>query len=881
MEVIACRINADWDAIGSLLAARKLYPGAALALPAPQRLLAEDAAGAARLRGLLVFRTPDQLDRAQINRLTLVGARRAAEIGDLASLAADPNVELHIIDHRRAGPGDYDPDLEIVQNVGACVTILTHLLVERGLILSAEEATWAMLGLQEKTGGLLSPATMPRDFQAAAHLREWGADLGVVAEARLRDLRPEQLLLLYDLSHAAARLRVAGRELVVAEAAAPEGMTGLEHCVELLHQRQRAATTAALIVQGHEIKLLARRRGDGLDLARLAAIFSEPGNSATLDELRSAFAISLRGATVPQVREKLVRALPGLAAPPIKARELAERAAPLAADATAAQAQVHVLQSAAPAAPVVDAEGRVVGVLEGATVARALHLGLADFPVRELLAADPLIVDADADLEALFETAAEARQSILPVLDCGHFLGAIDRSRLLAAAGRAWRIVEPSAQAVAAGRRRESLARPLAKNLPPALHALLARVGALAAERQTPAHLVGGCTRDLALGRPNLDLDVVVEGDAIDLAQALAAELGGKTAAHDEFQTATLTVGELRLDLAMARRETYERPGALPRVEPGSLREDAARRDFAVNALLLDLHPDRLGELTDFVDGLADLHNRRLRVLHGLSFVEDPTRLLRAVRFAKRFDFQLDEASQRLFRAAADRGFLELVDGRRIAKELGLIFAEERPQPPLEALFREGLFAHLALPVEFTAEFAHLLNRVARIVLWRRKFATDIDANEADIWLAGVAYLLRPNLKREFYERLSLPAPAIERLLALPAAARQLVDDVGDEYKPTISRLAGMIRERPLEAALLATAVADDDGPFRAVTDYLQAWVRIKPQITGDDLLALGVAPGPIFREILAKIRDARLDGRVVTKHDELALAKQLSEQGK
>ncbi len=853
MELIACRINADWDDVGGLLLARKLYPGAAAAMPAPQARLAEGDDGAARLRALFGFRAPEQIDAAQVNRLTLVGVRRAADLGALAALATEPRIELHVIDCRAGRDGDVTPDLEIVHPGGACTTVLTHLLAERGLSLTPVEATWALLGLYEKTGAFLLPATTAPDLRAAALLREWGADLDAVAEARRGELAPEQTQLLYDLARSARRLRFGAVEVVAAETAARADVAGVAPCVARLHALHGAPTTVALVTQSMGVALYAHSAG-GLDLARLAAAFGGEGGPEAL-------ALDLPGRTAADARAALHAALQALAGAPLTAGDYAERVATISADADAARAQLHFLQTDANAAPVVDAEGRAVGVLDRAEVMRALHHGLRDWPVRELLAGPRVVVDAADDLDAVCAAVASGAPSIIPVLRRDRVVGAL-----------AWR----PARSRAAGEAPASLDRSLARQLPREQFALLQRLGERAAAQGAAAYLVGGGVRDLLLGRPLLDLDVVFEGDAIAFARAAAEAWGGKAVVHEEFGTAALLVAAGRVDLATARREYYERPAALPVVAPAGVRDDAARRDFGVNALLADLRPARFGATLDFVGGFDDLRHRRIRTLHALSFVEDPTRLFRAARFAGRFGFELDEPTQGRFRAAVERGFVERLDSARLWKEMARLFAEEHPLPALEMLIHERVLAHVELPVEWTPELAPILRQTAKMLAWRRTSAADSVADEPRIWLAALTCTTPNPRKREFFQRLNLPGPVADRAFELPGQAHALAEDLTGAASPTVSSLAGLIRRASIDAALFAAAVADDDRVRRIVRYYLREWQLVKPEVTGDDLLALGAAPGPRFREILDAIRDARLDGRVRKRDDEVALAKEM-----
>lgn len=483
--------------------------------------------------------------------------------------------------------------------------------------------------------------------------------------------------------------------------------------------------------------------------------------------------------------------------------------------------------------------GRAWGGATPATLSRALGLGLGRAPVGALLWGAPAAPPAMAEV-AVRRRLGPAVPFVVVVAG-GTPVGAVLR------AGGA-RNGLPGSAAEALARVDDGRAR------------LLGAVGALGAEMGTPVAAVGGLVRDLLRGhaRPaGADLDVVVGGDGRALARRLARALGGTVVEHAAFLTATVTLADgTRLDVATARRERYGRPGALPGIEPATLAEDLARRDFSVNALAIRLERDRWGEILDPTGGLADLRGRRIRILHPLSFVEDPTRVFRALRFAVRFGFALERTTRRLLGQAATLPVYEALSGDRLRAELALILAEPDPAATLVALGRAGAFRLLEAGYRFPVSAARLLRKVAAT----GRLRLGPDTIEALTVLA-----LRAHLGAG-------AAEAWGTRLALPPAIRTAIARARGETPQLLARLArtrgveeayALLKAVPEVTAAWAHVLARARSARRRIADHLVRWRHLRPLLTGDDLRGLGLEPGPTFGRLLDGLLAAQAAQRV------------------
>jgi tRNA nucleotidyltransferase (CCA-adding enzyme) len=376
-----------------------------------------------------------------------------------------------------------------------------------------------------------------------------------------------------------------------------------------------------------------------------------------------------------------------------------------------------------------------------------------------------------------------------------------------------------------------------------------------------PAFLVGGAVRDLMLGRGTVDLDVAVEGDARAVAREVAGRLGGEAKEHERFGTATVRAGGLSVDLASTRRETYSEPGALPDVEPAGLAEDLGRRDFTINAMAIDLNGEDVGRLEDPQGGRADLDAGLIRVLHGESFVDDPTRLLRALRYEARFGFRMDEQTERLAREAAAGAGFATVSGARVRDEL-LDLLREHEAPAAVARMRElGLDRALDPSLEADPDL------VASALL----ACAETGADRA---LAGLAALVSsgPEALRDWVEDLHLGRQQADAVLRAAAKGPQLASTLRNELAP--SAVHAVLSCEPPEALAMALARG---APGGQVLSYIAELRGVRLEITGHDLLEAGIPQSPAIGRALEETLRRKLDGEVSGRDEELALALELA----
>lgn len=420
---------------------------------------------------------------------------------------------------------------------------------------------------------------------------------------------------------------------------------------------------------------------------------------------------------------------------------------------------------------------------------------------------------------------------------------------------------------------RVHLAAELEAALPAAQLRLLQAVAAEAEAAELPLYMVGGVVRDLLLSRPVKDFDLVVEGDAIALGQRLVRKLGGRLTSHRRFGTAIWHLEGLEgdvpaaIDLISARRERYAHPGALPEVSFGDIQQDLLRRDFSINTLALRLDGGHFGRLLDPLGGLADLAAGQLRGLHDRSFIDDPTRILRILRFAARLEFTI-EARTATWLGVALPGLGE-ISGERVRNELTAILAEAAPSRALAQAEALGVLAAIHPALHFDDAMAASLARLPDEVdpLWALGETARIDLAYL-LWLrhlpaeAGLAVAAHLRLPQRVSEALVAWSGLAERLPQLSAAAPSEVV-LALESAPDLA-MAGLAVE------------SDDENVRELLANYAGQWRHVRPTLNGHDLSRRGLEPGPRYGRILATLRAAWLDGQVTSPDEERALLDQL-----
>lgn len=864
MDVITTHVNADFDSLGAMVGAKKLYPEAVLAFPGAQEKTLRQFLVESTLYAIDVVKAK-QVDLDQVRRLILVDVAQAERIGRFAPLAGRPGVELHVYDHHPPSPDDVRPHVAHIDRVGAATTLLVELLRERRIPVQPDEATLMIFGIYEDTGCLTFGSTTPRDLEAAAWLLGQGADVTAVTSVITPELTVEQVSLLDNLLRSRTVHRIHGVEVTVAEASADQYVGDLAVLAHKIRDMENLGALVLLVRMEDRVQLVARSRLPEVDMARLAREFGGGGHP-------EAASATIRDLTLIQAREKLAAVLPHAVRPPTTARDIWSTPVKWIPSGTSLAEVSRLLDRYHINAMPVLHEGRLVGIVTRLLVGRALQHGLADAPADDYMVTEFATVPPWAPLDRLRELIIWGNQRFLPVVEEGRLLGAVTRTDLL----RAMEGLEKGSPLEVPAQAQERFAgKLLEERLPPAVLERLRELGRAAEEAGMSAYLVGGIVRDLLLRRPNLDVDVVVEGDALALAAELGRRWGAKVRAHRAFGTAkVITPDGLHIDVATARTEYYPRPASLPTVEWSSLKLDLYRRDFTINTLALRLAPGRFGEVIDFFGSLRDLKEGMVRILHNLSFVEDPTRVLRALRFQLRFGFRLGRQTQKLLRSAVRMGFLSQARGRRLFQEWVHLMEEADPVEALDALDEHGVLAALHTGLRLTPKSRELLERVRGVITWFELLYLDTPMRRWMVYLLALFDGLDEQEAEGLVRSFGVAGREGKQLLDNRRAGYRALLELREELsrgEPRNSRAYDILVPCSPETLLFLMAKTQDEAKRRLISRYYTQLAGVKPLLGGRDLKELDIPPGAVYRQLLQGLLHARLDGEVTTREDEVA----------
>ncbi len=852
MDLITTHLTADLDGIASMVALWLLEGPAELCLPGAMdptshRFWSENAAALPPLLTMRELR--ERVRQDPLRRLRVGDTADPARIGLLGELARQAPDVLCWDNHPVT---EQDLPRAPMPDAGACTSVLVLELARRGITPTPVQASLFLLGIHVDTGHFTYPGTTALDHEAAARCHAWGAPADLPRRYLPKGFTARQLELLETMAASVERWTVGPHEIPVAALEAEAYEPDLSTLLEQLREAEAWPSAFLLVSQGPRVAIIGRSDGT-IDVGALLRMLGGGGHpEAASAVLRSATLLEARALLKDALQERLERRW--------TAGELAvRRLVHVAATASISTLAETLHQARVNAVPLSEGEGEslmLVGLVSRQEADAAMRHHLGDRPAIEISAGPPAWVSPEASLTAVRHLLiTDGRRLVAVGTPPGPPLGVLTRGTLF----RAWEaedLARPDLDAPPpAAKVAQLFRRGLGKSL-----AQVERVGRLARELEMSAWLVGGCVRDLLLGRAARDIDLVIEGDAMALAQALARRHGGRALLHEAFGTAHWEHEGHTLDLATARVEWYEAPASLPKVAHAELRRDLYRRDFTINAMAISLDPESLGALEDPFGGARDLRQGLLRVLHGLSFHDDPTRAFRAARFAARFDFRLAPQTEALLQNVRRAGVLDALGRERLGVELDRLL-DELEVLQAARLLRDWELLPLIHP-QFVAD-AHLLDRVVRVTAAvqrvRGLYDRPLSFRQADpLWLVIAAAVPR-EARAELLRMVPGDRHAHRRWLDGPERVQEALSEIWTARRP--SEAARALLGLDLVERVYALGVSP--GPKNEA--WLTWWERegqlLRASVNGQTMLARGVKPGPALGLALRAAQDAAWDG--------------------
>lgn len=860
MEIITSHINADFDALASMVAALRIYPAAVLVFPGSQEKKVRDFIEA--FHPAAIKRLKD-VELSGVTRMVLVDSKSPGRIGAFAALIGRKGVAVHVYDHHPHEEGDIHGELEVIEPLGATASIMTEVLKARKLQPTPMEATLLALGIYEETGSLLFPTTTERDVNALSYLLKSGASLRIISAFMKTEMGRQELSILNKLLDNSEELSVRGLRIKIARANIENYVGDAAHLAHSIMDMEDIDALVLMLAMEGKVLMIGRSRAVELNIAEALAEFGGGGHwaaaSATLTE--TPFEL---------LEEKLVSVLDRVVRPQTTAADVMTRPV-VTADykATVKRAEAIMTRYGVNVLPVVK-EGAYLGVISREVVEKALFHGFGKSRVTDFTTTDVRTVSRETPVNKVESIMVEQNQRFIPVLSGTEIVGAVTRTDILRLLYEDYlRRSRLAGGQVEARQMEKSLAKNLKEKYPEDIIEMLSLCGEVAGALGYGLYMVGGAVRDLVMGKENLDIDLVVEGDAIVFSKELALRHEIKIRSHERFGTAHLIFpGEVHIDVAGARTEHYESPAALPKVESSSIKKDLQRRDFTINTLALKLNPGDFGLLLDFFGARRDIEEKTIRVLHDLSFVEDPTRAFRAVRFAVRFGFKLSRHTEELLKSALRMNLFRKLSGSRLYEELMLIFSETEPVESIKKLSGYGLLKVIHPALRLDGGLLSVLNAAHDSLLWFELSFMEGLPDRPRIYLMALLSGLTEEERGKTLARLDVSL----------GARRKISEDFADAKKALTARippgdtalLYDALHGASLEGLLLAMAATRESERKKQITRYLLELRKLKTELTGSDLIGMGFAPGPAFSRILGELLREKVRGALKSREDEM-----------
>jgi tRNA nucleotidyltransferase (CCA-adding enzyme) len=523
--------------------------------------------------------------------------------------------------------------------------------------------------------------------------------------------------------------------------------------------------------------------------------------------------------------------------------------------------------------PIVNSKGSLAGIITRKDVDKAINHGLGHAPVKGFKSSGIITAGPNTTIDEIQRMMIENGIGRIPIIKGKEIAGIVTRKDILRFLhGQRFYITPQKDFNYHTSEIKEKITSLFTEEI----NDILKNVSMAAKELKINAYLVGGIVRDILLGMPNFDIDIVVEGDGIGFAKKLSKKLGCRMNSHKKFNTAVLVLGDgQHIDIATSRIEFYKRPGALPSVEWGSIGQDLSRRDFTINAMALSLNEKNFGQILDFFGGRKDLNDKRVKILHKMSFIEDPTRIFRAVRFEQRLGFEMDKQTEKLVRSTIEMDVVSELTGVRIRDELISILNEEKPWKPIKRLYELGALKKIGLDTKIDLSF---VNQIKSVLNYYEKLI-DFARNDIKKWRI-IIILLLSGCKIDYIKKWCFKMKIKKRDINIIVDTIEKFKSAEDSLKKIIQKnfnLYKIVSSLPKE--LMVILSSQNESCYKNIKKYLSELSDIKLSINGNTIKDLGFKPSKNFKIVLDRLFELKLDGKIKSKDEEIHKAKLLMDK--
>lgn len=864
MKIVVTHIQPDFDAISSAYGALKLHHCNHIAVatnsePNVYEFLKNSGSNIPIKR----YSDKDIEEVISIELLVITDCKLKKRLGKFASFLEKAK-KIIIYDHHP----DYAKDIEnaeyVVEKVGSTTSIVIEKLMENNIEISSFEASLLGLGIYEDTGLLTFESTTIQDIEAVGWLFKKGMQPSIISSFVKRDLSRSQVFILNELLLNLSIITISGLNIAISYATSDEYVDEVAYIVQRIMIMEGLENFFCLVSTGGRIVLVCRSRTKKIDTSLIAAQFGGGGHYGASSAI-------IKDLLLPEAIEKLKYIIRESVYPVKTVSELMNNPVKYVKSDTSFQEAMDItMKYNLNNMPVVK-NGKTIGIISRKDIIDGIKHNLNNVSINGIMQVEFDIVSPDTPFYEAEEIMICKGQKLLPVEKNNKLVGVISRTDLLRLMHEEYILQNENDLKISNNiglSRKRNLKGRLFEILPKNIVNILEDIGKLAEEENVQAYVVGGFVRDLIMKKQNFDIDIVIEGDAQKFARSYAHIKGGKSSIHEKFKTAVVVLPDgFKIDFASARTEYYMTPAAAPEVEEASIKNDLFRRDFTINSMAIRLDGKNYGMLLDFFSGQKDINEKKIRALHSLSFVDDPSRAFRAIRFAVRFDFEIGSHTERLIKHAESLNLFGQIVGQRLFLELKYILDENEYMKAIDIMKKYNLLRFFSEGLYIDEHIKENFNRLESLISWYKiQIKDDIFLWQCRFML--LFYHLNFNNYKEMINRFNQSEKINSMLLDNYGKIHHIINEIKKAKELSPSKIY-KIFENSSSDILLVVASILSESKKDIVKNYLTTYCNVVTILKGDDLKKIGVKKGPLFKEVLDELRNARLDGLVNDRKDE------------
>lgn len=863
MQIIISHENLDFDGLASMVACSKIHPEGILVFSG--RLNNNVKSFHRFYKNILTIRSANEIDIKDVQQLIIVDSNAGSRIGKFGDLLTE-NISILIYDHHIESKETIAEATKIIKDYGSCTTILVEEIKRNNIPITSFEATLFLLGIYTDTNCLTFSSTHPQDAEAVAYLLRNGADLEIVNRFIQTSLTNQHDKLFLSLLLNIEDIEINNYKIILSTYTTDGYIGELGYIANKMLEIRNCDAVFLIVKMEKYCYIIGRSLKEAINIPYILEEFNGAGHN-------KAASASIKNKNPEEIKPRLLKNLTDKIKPQITAKDIMNYPVKTVAEnMTVKEVSSIMFRYGHTGMPVIR-DKEIVGIISRTDIDKAMQHGLMHAPVKGFMTRKVKTINPDTSLSEINNLLVRFNIGRLPVIDDNKIIGIVTRTDLLRMLHGHnhpyWykKTYNESEKTLNCQRK--------IQQLPKDLYNILKIAGGVGDLIQNKVFVVGGFVRDLLLQRENLDIDLVVEGDGISFARELNKKIKGEILFHKQFSTASIKLENNNIiDIVSARREYYEYPAALPIVERGSIWHDLFRRDFTINCMAIQLNSLSFGKLLDYFGGLSDIENKKIRVLYNLSFIEDPTRILRAIRFAARLDFTIEDETKYFIEKALNDDMISKVTDDRIREEITHILKDEYFYESVLLMESFNVFKKINPDLKVGSQTIKKLSYIEFSIQEFNKFHN----GKVDKEIIKVMQILELFPVDKLFQIINKFVPnksSIEiirtTLMSKENVYKQLNNDRLDKYT-----LYNILREYKLESLIFYYNNCDNPYIKHYIIYYMLNLKDIKINITGKDLLGLGIKPGPIYKKILESILKAKILGEIYDFKDEINYALKL-----